>query len=114
MISPFTHRVVEIIKSIPKGKVTTYGIIADYANNRLGARQVARILHSSSQKYHLPWHRVVNKQARISLKAGEGYELQRQLLEQEGVVFDENNRIDFDRFLWWPNQAGVRKTKKEK
>jgi methylated-DNA-protein-cysteine methyltransferase-like protein len=103
MTSPFTIMVRDIIKNIPHGKVSTYGIIAAHANNRCGARQVARILHSSSDKYDLPWHRVVNREAKISLKPGLGYELQRDLLEIEGVVFDGKGRIDFKRFLWRPD-----------
>ncbi len=102
MATPFTCRVREIIQNIPSGKVTTYGIIAAHANNRAGARQVARILHSSSDKYDLPWHRVVNREAKISLPPGGGYELQRELLELEGVIFDSRDRIDFKIFLWWP------------
>lgn len=102
MKSPFTQKVVTIISSIPRGKVTTYGIIALHANNSRGARQVARILHSSSRKYNLPWHRVVNKDGMISLGVGTGYELQKQLLIEEGIVFDHKNRIDFETFLWWP------------
>ena len=84
MKSPFTTKVIEIIAAIPAGKVSTYGIIAAHANNRSGARQVARILHSSSAKYDLPWHRVVNRNGQISLKHGHGYENQmRMLLEEE-------------------------------
>lgn len=103
MTSPFTIKVRDIITRIPHGRVTTYGIIAAHANNRGGARQVARILHSSSDRYSLPWHRVVNREGRISLKPGSGYELQRELLEEEGIIFNGANRIDFKRFLWWPD-----------
>ncbi len=103
MATSFTIQVRQIIKDIPLGKVTTYGIIAAHANNRAGARQVARILHSSSEKYDLPWHRVVNREAKISLRRGSGYELQRQLLEEEGVIFDDRDRIDFTEYLWWPD-----------
>ncbi len=102
MKSPFTTKVIHIIKTIPYGKVTTYGIIAAHANNHRGARQVARILHSSSRKYDLPWHRVVNRDAKISLRKGEGYELQKTMLESEGVIFDKGGRIDFEKYLWWP------------
>lgn len=102
MKSPFTAKVITIIAAIPPGKVSTYGIIAAYANNSRGARQVARILHSSSRKHDLPWHRVVNKDGQISLPRGNGYERQRDLLEQEGVVFDHRDRIDFQSYLWWP------------
>jgi len=98
----FYDRVVRFIKSIPAGKVATYGQIADYAGNPRAAREVAYILHSSSEKEDLPWQRVINSKGRISMKPGRGCELQKQLLEDEGVVFDEEDKVDLDRFLWQP------------
>jgi len=104
MTDIFTTRTREIIHRIPPGMVSTYGIIAEYAGNRGGARQVARILYSSSEKYGLPWHRVVNRNGRISPRSSMGHLFQRQLLEEEGVVFGENGRIDFALFLWRPEE----------
>lgn len=98
----FYGRVVKFIKSIPLGRVATYGQIADYAGNPRAAREVAYILHSSSEKENLPWQRVINSKGHISMKPGRGYELQKQLLQDEGVVFDEEDRVDFERFLWQP------------
>ena len=63
---------------------------------------MARILHSSSKKDGLPWHRVVNRHGKISLRPGNGYERQLHKLDAEGIVFDENEMIDFDLFLWVP------------
>ncbi len=102
MISTFTQKVIKVIQSIPYGRVSTYGVIAIYADNPRGARQVSRILHSSSRKYALPWHRVVNKKGSISLPRGGGYEKQKALLLAEDIIFDENDVIDLDTFLWWP------------
>ncbi len=99
----FTDRVKDIIKKIPRGRVATYGQIAAYAGNPRGARQVVRILHSSTGKDKLPWHRVVNREGRIALKPGSGYEIQRGLLRNEGVKFDKNDRIDFERYLSSPS-----------
>lgn len=96
----FTQKVKDIIKKIPPGKVCTYGQIAAYAGNPRGARQVAWVLHSSSRKDNLPWHRVVNSKGGISLKPNYGYEIQKQLLEKEGIIFDSDDTIDFDRYLW--------------
>lgn len=98
----FTTAVIERIHDIPKGSVSTYGSIAAMAGNPGAARQVARVLHSCSRSEELPWHRVVNREGRISLGTGRGGELQRRLLEAEGVRFDQGGRIDFDRFLWRP------------
>ena len=104
MATTFTERVREIIKQIPQGKVTTYGIIAAGAGNGSGARQVARILHSSSKTHGLPWHRVVNRAGKISLAPGRGYEMQRDLLLSEGIIFTVNDVIDLDQFLWLPGE----------
>ncbi|MFW9916412.1 MAG: MGMT family protein [Candidatus Thorarchaeota archaeon] len=99
MSKTFSQRIITLIKAIPPGKVASYGQIARYAGNPRGARQVAWLLHSSSRKANLPWHRVVNSKGRISLPVGQGYELQKELLEKEGVIFDESERIDFTRYL---------------
>ena len=100
-ISPFTKRVVEVIKSIPQGKVATFGQIATFAGNRFGARQVVWILNSQSDRHKLPWHRVINSKGQIGL-TGEGYEIQKKLLLQEAISFDDNDKIDFHDFLWKP------------
>jgi methylated-DNA-protein-cysteine methyltransferase-like protein len=97
----FTERVIEIIKNIPPGQVATYGGIAEMAGNARAARQVVRVLHSSSRKRGLPWHRVINKQGRIALK-DQGYERQKTLLEAEGIYLDLKGRIDLDEYLWKP------------
>ena len=96
----FTEKTIRIIREIPPGKVTTYGIIAAAAGNHCGARQVARILHTSSGKYQLPWHRVVNQKREISPQTSGGHLKQKMLLEDEGVVFDQRGKIDFSRYLW--------------
>ncbi len=96
----FTERVKQIIKKIPRGKVATYGQIAAYAGSPRAVRQVVWILNSSSRKDKLPWHRVINRKGRISLEPNHGYEIQKMLLRKEGVKFDKNDVIDFERFLW--------------
>ena len=102
MPGSFHDRVKVVIKKIPKGRVATYGQIAACAGNPRAARQVVRVLHSSSQKDKLPWHRVINREGRISLKPNQGYEIQKALLLKEGITFDKNDRIDLGRFLWQP------------
>jgi methylated-DNA-protein-cysteine methyltransferase-like protein len=95
-----TEQIKELIRQIPRGMVATYGQIAAMAGNPLAARQVVRILHSSSKKDRLPWHRVINSKGRISLEPGFGYEEQKSLLLKEGVRFDESDKINLERFLW--------------
>jgi methylated-DNA-protein-cysteine methyltransferase-like protein len=101
--SSFSQRVKEIIKKIPRGKVATYGQIAAYAGHPRAARQVVWILNSSSRKDKLPWHRVINRNGQISLKPNSGYEIQKMLLQREGVKFDKNDAVDFEFYLWTPS-----------
>jgi methylated-DNA-protein-cysteine methyltransferase-like protein len=96
----FTQEVIQIIQNIPAGKVMTYGQIAIQAGNPWGARQVVRILNSSSGTYHLPWHRVINAKGGISLTGVGGWE-QCQLLLDEGVMV-ENGFVDLDKYLYRP------------
>lgn len=100
-MNDFSQRIIETIKQIPEGSVATYGQIAALAGNGRAARTVSWILNSSSEKHDLPWHRVVNSKGFISLK-GEGYEMQKQLLRQEGVKFGKNDRINLKKYLWNP------------
>ena len=100
MVTEFTRNIIFVIRNIPKGKVLSYGAIAKLAGKPNGSRHVVRTLHSSSQKYDLPWHRVVNSKGRISLKDPIFYDEQKHLLESEGIVFSANDQIDFKKYLW--------------
>ncbi|MFA5032495.1 MAG: methylated-DNA--[protein]-cysteine S-methyltransferase [bacterium] len=103
----FYQRVIKAIKDIPKGKVATYGQVALVAGNSRAARQVPYILHSSTKKYALPWHRVVSSKGSISLKPKKGYELQMKLLKKEGIVFDKKNCIDLKKFGLSPHSFNI-------
>lgn len=99
----FTERVIQLIQQIPPGSVMTYGQIAQLAGSPRGARQVVRILHSSSDKYKLPWHRVVNAKGEIGFQDEELFMDQKMSLESEGIQF-EGNRIDLARFRYHPEK----------
>lgn len=105
MPSAFHQRILKIVKKIPRGKVATYGQIAALAGDHRGAREVVRVLHSSSGKHRLPWHRVINRLGKISLSRNQGYERQKALLEREGVAFGLRDTIDLGRFLWSPRRS---------
>ena len=77
----------------------TYGQIAKKAGNSRGARQVSWILHTMSEKYKLPWHRVINAKGEISLTGSE----QEDLLALEGVEQDIRGRIDLSIYQWNPS-----------
>ncbi|MCL1994042.1 MAG: MGMT family protein [Spirochaetes bacterium] len=89
-----TRRIIEIIRRLPKGKVSCYRDIAAAAGLPNGARQVARLLHSMSEKHGLPWHRVVRADGSVALEAGQGKELQIELLRSEGVAVSDAGRLD--------------------
>jgi methylated-DNA-protein-cysteine methyltransferase-like protein len=100
-MKPFTEKTIEIIKSIPEGKIMTYGQIARAAGSSRGARQVVRILHSMSRAYDLPWHRVINAKGEIAVKNAESHFLQVSLLESEGVKIGENHRINVEQYRFY-------------
>ncbi len=97
---PFCVSVREWIAAIPLGKVATYGQIAHLAGKPWGARQVAWILHSQSEKYRLPWQRVIGAGGQISLPPGRGFSEQRRLLRGEGVAVDRRGRVDLRVYRW--------------
>lgn len=100
MTTRFTETVLKIIKSIPEGRVMTYGRVAALAGNPRGARQVARILHSMTKKHNLPWHRIINSQGRISVFPHCGFEVQKALLESEGIEFFTDGSCDLSTYMW--------------
>ncbi|MEY8343600.1 MGMT family protein [Niallia circulans] len=100
-MNPFTKKAVEIITDIPEGKVMTYGQIAAVAGSPRAARQVVRVLHTLSEKYQLPWHRVLNSKGCIGL-SGEHAQLQRRLLEAEGIVFQQNGSLNLREYGYEP------------
>ncbi|MFD1358890.1 MGMT family protein [Fictibacillus halophilus] len=99
----FTEAVINIIKSIPPGKVMSYGQIAKAAGSPRGARQVVRILHSMSGKYNLPWHRVINSKGEIGIQDEELFFTQKSLLEDEGLQFKGNRTIDMEKYRYQPD-----------
>ena len=96
------ERIYAAVRQIPYGKVATYGQIALIAG-RCTARMVGNALAGLSNGEDVPWQRVINRMGKISPHgAGFGSAMQRALLEEEGVEFDAQGRIDFRRFGWLP------------
>ena len=87
------------MRRIPRGRVATYGQIAEVAGLAGQARLVGYALHALGASRVVPWQRVVNAQGRISL-GGEEAETQRILLEVEGIEFRPNGRIDLKVHGW--------------
>ncbi len=99
MLNPFVNRVVKVIKSIPQGRVATYGQIAAMAGDPHATRQVVWVLRSLSDKENLPWHRVINSRGAISL-TGAGCDVQRRALEAEGIRLSGDGRVPLELYQW--------------
>ena len=98
----FQDKVVKIIKKIPYGKVTTYGTVAILAGMPRGARLVGGILHHSSDKYKLPWHRIINKDGYISTNCWNHIkDEQKALLLDEGIQVSGDFMINLKVYGWW-------------
>jgi len=96
-------RIYAVVRRIPRGRVATYGQVAELAGLGGHARQVGYALHALTAERRVPWHRVVNARGQISARAEPGGDLiQRQLLEREGVIFDAADRLELGRYRWRP------------
>ncbi len=84
MDKSFSERIIDVIKNIQKGQILSYKEISELAGHPNGARQVARILRSSSDKYNLPWWRVINSKMEVSITDPMGRQMQIDLLKSEG------------------------------
>ena len=96
----FRMRVEALVAQIPKGRVMTYGQIAALVGSARAARIVGGIAHFGDPE--LPWQRVVNKQGGLAAGYPGGRQAHQRHLEAEGVMVDEDGRVDVRKLLWWP------------
>ena len=97
----FNDAVYEVVRQIPAGRVASYGMVARMVGRPRNARFVGYALHVNPEPGIIPCHRVVFKDgslARGFAFGGEG--VQRRMLEEEGVAFLPDGRVDMDRHLW--------------
>lgn len=104
----FNEQVWAIVRQIPPGQVATYGQIASLimAPSGMdpkeymawGARWVGGAMAACPE--NVPWQRVINSQGKVSLREGSGGARQRELLEEEGVPFDDRDRVDLKQYQW--------------
>lgn len=96
----FKDRVLEIVRKIPYGKVTTYGTIATLAGIPRGGRLVGGVLHFNIDD--APWYRVVNRHGFISTKClDHPKKLQKSLLEEEGIEVSSDFVVNLERYGWF-------------
>ncbi|MFZ7103497.1 MAG: MGMT family protein [Peptococcaceae bacterium] len=101
MLQDFYQQVYKIVAGIPQGKVATYGQIAYLLGRPRSARIVGWAMKGAADKLKLPCHRVVNKKGELAPDhAFGGKNVQRFLLESEGVTFTGEDRVDLAKHLW--------------
>ncbi|MDF1662115.1 MAG: MGMT family protein [Planctomycetota bacterium] len=94
-------KIYKMVEQIPRGQVATYGQIARLVGLPRHARMVGYALHALPNDNNVPWQRVVNAKGEVSPRATPQYEdLQRHLLECEGVVFSDAGRISLKTYQW--------------
>lgn len=95
------ERIYNLVRQVPEGRVATYGQIARLIGAPHYARQVGYALAALRDGDRVPWQRIINAKGEISSRNEPGHEqLQRILLEEEGIVFDARGRISLPRFQW--------------
>lgn len=100
----FFEQVYQLVRLIPKGRITSYGAIANYLGAKSGARMVGWAMNASHSLQDVPAHRVVNRMGILSGKAHfpPEHPMQEQL-EAEGVLIREDQVVDFEKIFWDPN-----------
>jgi len=112
--SDYQERVFRIVRSIPRGRVMTYGQIAEILGDGYTPRTVGFVMHASNDK--TPWHRVVNAQGGCSTRGIVlPHDKQQRMLEAEEVIFNKSGRCEIKDYLWIPAEpAGTKKARSRK
>lgn len=97
----FFNKIYAIVARIPAGTVATYGQVARMAGSPRAARQVGYAMSSAPQGRNLPCHRVVNRLGELAPEHAFGDKrIQRKMLEDEGITFLKDGRIDLEKYFW--------------
>ena len=101
----FFQKVYKVVKMIPSGRVSTYGLIAKYLGSTKSSRVIGYAMNASHQNSEIPAHRVVN---RVGLLTGKhhfsGTTLMKELLESEGVKIQNDRVVNFKKVVWDPSK----------
>ncbi len=107
-MTPFTRSVYALVSAIPSGSVASYGMVAAILGRPRAPRAVGGALSTLPEELDVPWWRVLGSSGRISTSSIHHVaQIQRALLEDEGVHFAEGGRIDWDRYEWRPTEADL-------
>ena len=99
----FFALVYDVVRQVPKGRVTSYGAVAACLGTKLSARMVGWAMNASHNTEDIPAHRVVNRKGLLSGKHHfDGTNLMQQLLESEGIKVVNNQIVDFEKHFWQP------------
>jgi methylated-DNA-protein-cysteine methyltransferase-like protein len=101
----FFEDVFEVVKLIPKGRVTSYGAIAKYLGTKMSARMVGWAMNAAHDQKGIAAHRVVNSQGLLTGKHHfKTPTAMQRALEKEGVKVAKDKVIDFEKHFWNPSQ----------
>jgi len=99
----FFDLVYQVVRLIPKGRVTSYGAVSNYLGVKTGARMVGYAMNASHTQPDIPAHRVVNRTGLLTGRHHFGNpNLMQNLLEAEGVRIKNNQVVDFQSIFWDP------------
>lgn len=109
----YRERVYRIVRSIPRGRVMTYGQLAEILGDGYTPRTVGFVMHGSDDQ--TPWHRVINAQGGCSTRGLVlPHDKQQRMLEAEGVCFNERGRCHLQTYLWIPDGKASRRAARSK
>ena len=109
----YRERVFGVVRMIPRGRVMTYGQIAEILGEGYTPRTVGFVMHSAND--NTPWHRVINAQGGCSTRGLVlPHDKQQRMLEAEGVSFNERGRCELQEYLWIPQESKTNRKVREK
>lgn len=108
MEQSFFDKVFDVVRQIPMGRISTYGIIAKYIGSPKAARMVGWAMNKSgSEKEYVPAHRVVNRKGLLTGKHHfANQNTMAEMLESEGITIIDNQIQGFEKLLWYPGEVG--------
>ncbi len=107
----FFQQVYQVVRLIPKGRVTSYGAIANYLAVPRSARMVGWAMNASHGDDTIPAHRVVNRKGILTGKHHFKFNFMERLLKEEGILVIDNQIQDFDNVFWDPSTELVKNEK---